>query len=251
MTKIRNKMYNGEVELVFETYRHQYSVDGEVIDSVTKILDNLPKHALIYWSANMAAEYVRNHLKPGVALDEVEIEQLYERARKAHTQKKVDASGIGSLVHKWCESYINKNDPGIPVNEQVRGAVKRFISWEKEHSVNFLLAEQPIYSRRHQYAGTTDFICKIDGKMWLGDIKTSNGIYDSYYAQAAAYLQARVEEFPNESYAGIVVVRVGKQDGELEIGKKTNNELLPYQKLFMACKNINDVLKEIKQNKVK
>lgn len=247
MTRIINKMYGGKVELVFETTRHKYTVGEDVIPGVTTILDVLSKPALIYWSANQAAEYVRDHLKPGVALDEVQINELYERARKAHTQKKTDAGALGSLVHNWVEDYINGKDPGVPVNEEMRGAVQRFLDWQKEHEVEFLLAEQPIYSRKNGYAGTADFICTIDGKMWLGDLKTSNGIYDTYYAQTASYLQARVEEFPEEAYEGIVVVRVGKKDGDFEAKTKTYNELLPYQNLFLNCLGVFNDLKEIKK----
>ena len=39
------------------------------------------------------------------------------------------------------------------------------------------------------FAGTLDRICKIDGKVYVLDIKTSNGIYNSYWLQLAAYEQ--------------------------------------------------------------
>lgn len=249
MTRIINKMYGGNVELVFNPLKHQYTVDDEVVVSVTTALGVLSKPALIYWSANMAAEYVKENIKPGVAMDEMDIERLYEGARRAHTKKKTDAGSLGSFVHNWVEDYINGKNPPQPINEQMLGATERFLDWQKKHDVEFLLAEQPIYSRRHNYAGITDFICKIDGKMWIGDLKTSNGIYDTYYSQASAYLQARVEEFPDETYEGIVVVRVGKKDGDFEVGMKTYAELLPYQKLFNSCLDTYKCLKEVENLK--
>ena len=69
MTRIINKMYGGNVELVFNPLKHQYTVDDEVVVSVTTALGVLSKPALIYWSANMAAEYVKENIKPGVAME--------------------------------------------------------------------------------------------------------------------------------------------------------------------------------------
>jgi hypothetical protein len=37
-----------------------------------------------------------------------------------------------------------------------------------------------------------------------------------YYFQTAAYRNARQEEFPEEKYAGQVIVRVGKKDDEFD-----------------------------------
>lgn len=247
MSKVTNKVYNGKISLMFDTFRHQYSVDGEIIPGVTSILDVLSKPALIWWSANVAADYFRENIKPGVALDELQIESIWQRAKKAHTQKKSDAASLGSLVHQFAEDYINKKTPTLPVNEQARGSVERFLNWGKDNNVEFLLAEQPIFSRRHRYAGTTDFICRMNGELWLGDIKTSNSYRSTYASQCSAYLQARVEEFPEEVYSGAIIVRVGKEDGEIEIIKKTNVELLPYQKLFMACLDTYNAIEEIKK----
>jgi len=71
--------------------------------------------------------------------------------------------------------------------------------------------------------------------LWLGDLKTSSAIYDEYYAQAVSYLYARQEEFKNENYNGIVIVRVGKEDGDFEASTRTLKQLTPYYDLFLNC----------------
>lgn len=243
--KIINHTYNNTVDITFDTMKHQYSVDGKVIPGCTTVLGIMAKPALLYWAANMASDYWKDNIKPGIPLDEIEIDSLWNRAKRAHTQKKVDSAALGSFVHKWCEEHIKGLNPELPVNEQMRGAVERFLKWESEHKVKFLLSEQLVYSKECGYAGTTDFICEIDGKMWLGDIKTSNGIYDEYFAQTAAYLYARTEEFPSEVYEGVVIVRVGKEDGEVEVARKTTTELRPYYELFINCLSTYGSLKEI------
>lgn len=238
-------MYNNTIDVIFESFRHQYTVDGEVIPGSTSVLGVLNKPALLYWAANMASDYWRDNVKPGVALDEIEIDSLWQRAKKAHTQKKTDSASLGSFVHKWVEDYINGKNPESPVNPEMKGATDRFLSWVKDHKVEFLLSEQLVYSKKYKYAGTTDFVCKIDGKLWLGDLKTSNAIYDEYLAQTASYLNARIEEFPSEIYEGVVIVRVGKEDAELETLTKKTAEMEPYYRWFINCLSTYRSLKEI------
>ncbi len=230
---IENTLYGGKVRLLFDTLKHKYMVNGETIPGATSVLSILNKPALMYWSANCASDYWLDGVKPGKALDELEINALYEGAKKAHTQKKNDSATLGSFVHKFVEQHIKGENPEMPVNDQMRGSAKRFMSWVARHKVKFLSSEQPVFSKKYKYAGTADFICQIDGKLWLGDLKTSNALYPEYFAQVASYLVARVEEFPRERYHGAIIVRVGKDDGDFELAEKTKKELIPYFDLFL------------------
>lgn len=235
MTKIINHAYNNSVDITFDTMRHQYSVDGKVIPGSTSVLSILNKPALLYWSANMASDYWKDNVKPGIALDEMQIDSIYNRAKRAHTQKKTDSATLGSYVHKFVEDYIKGHNPELPFNDDMRGACERFLSWVKEHNVQFLLSEQLVFSKSNLYAGTADFICKIDGKMYLGDLKTSSGIWDEYWMQTSSYLWARTEEFNTEEYAGVIIVRVGKTEGDFETAIKTKEEIKPYYDVFLNC----------------
>lgn len=238
-------MYSGEVALVFDTMKHRYSNNGEIIPGVTSVLGVIAKPALVNWAANTATDYIAEQIVPGKGYDELQLQTIFDNGRRAHWQKKVDAGAIGSFVHKFVEDYINGKNPPIPVNEDLKKAVGRFMNWVKEHSVKFLLSEQVIYSRKYKYAGTLDFVCKIDGKMYLGDLKTSNGIYkEEYGMQLAAYKHARIEEFPDEKYAGSMLVRVGKKDGEFEFWQVDDDET--YWKGFKNCLGLYRSLEEIK-----
>jgi len=237
--QIKTKLYKGEVELIFESFRHTYIVTdkkndiyGEKRPSATTALGIIAKPALIYWAANMAADSIKEQLEPGKSYDELEIDAMVETCRKAHTVRKKKAGSIGTLIHNWVEDYINGEDPVRPVNEQLATATAKFMGWVKEHNVKFLLAEQQVYSRKYGYTGTLDFICKIDGKLYIGDLKTSGGIYPEMLIQAAAYRYARNEEFPEENYHGQIIVRVGKDDGTLQVGLVTDNGW--YKKMLAA-----------------
>lgn len=243
--RIVNHAYNNSVEVVFDTSKHQYTYNGQVIPGATTILGVLSKPALIFWASNMASDYFKSQIVPGVALDEVEIERIWQQARKAHTQKKLDSATLGSMVHKYVEQYIKGENPPMPVNPEMKGACERFLQWVQDHQVKFLVSEQMVFSKKHLYAGTTDFICKIDGRLWIGDLKTSQSVYSEYFAQTSAYLEARTEEFPTEKFDGAVIVRVGKEDGDFEAVSKTREELAPHFELFLNCLAVYKSLKKL------
>jgi len=241
---IKNKLYNGEVELNFDGLRHRYTWEGKEIKSVTTVLKVINKPALINWASGCAVDFISEQIKPGESYDELELSAMWQGARKAHWQKKVDAGDLGTFLHKWVESYIKGEKPGKPVNEQLQESVLKFLIWVKKHNVKFLLSEQVIFSKKYMYCGTTDFICTIDGKMYIGDLKTSSGIYPEMWIQTSAYRHARSEEFTNEKFEGQLIVRIGK-DGTFEFGiLKDDDEYLVderkikgktlYNKMFVA-----------------
>lgn len=246
MAKIINKMYGGEIELIFDDLAHRYTVNGETIPGATTALGILAKPALTFWAANMAADYWKENIKPGVSLDEVEIDAIWKAAKKSHLTKKDASASLGTMVHQFVEDFINGKNPELAVNPEMRGAEEKFLKWVDEHKVKFLMAEQPIYSKQFKFAGTLDFICVIDGNLWLGDLKTSNGIYDEYISQASAYKAARCEEFPTEKYMGVVIVRVGKDEAEIEVKTVLSSELPPFFELFVNCLGTYRALKNVK-----
>jgi hypothetical protein len=51
--------------------------------------------------------------------------------------------------------------------------VLNFINWSRKNKVKFLFSEEVLYSKEWMNCGTVDFICEIDGKILIGDIKTN------------------------------------------------------------------------------
>jgi hypothetical protein len=76
--------------------------------------------------------------------------------------------------------------------------------------------------------GIADIICEIDGKRYVGDIKTSSGIYPEAYIQCSAYaecLREMSETTPEQKlmntvkqfFDGVVVINL-KKDGKFDVG---------------------------------
>lgn len=231
--KVINKMYGGEVEVIFEGSKHQYFFNGKQIDSVTKILGIINKPYLIPWAAKVTTEKMAELIKPGVAYDEIQLLDMLAQAKRASYAIKVSAGDIGTLVHSHLEQIIKGENPGELVHEEAKNAVNRFIDWVNKNEVKFLLSEQMVFSKKYNYCGTLDFACRIGGKLILGDIKTSNQIsYTEYGAQLSGYKIAREEEY-GERFDGAVLVRVGKKDAEFEKWELDTKELKKYEKVFL------------------
>ena len=89
--------------------------------------------------------------------------------------------------------------------------------------------EKKIYSKKYNYAGTLDLICKDKkGNLVLMDIKTSNFITFDYFLQLNAYKFAYEEETKSKVSKSFIV-KLSKKDAEIEI-----KEIPLNKKLFNA-----------------
>lgn len=109
------------------------------------------------------------------------------------------AADIGTMAHGMIEGRINgdlRGDamslyPGIEIDaaNKVNNAFDMYIKWEQLTKLKFLSKYQEIQlvSPEFKFGGTPDAIGEIDGEIVLLDWKTSNGVYQDYIIQLAAY----------------------------------------------------------------
>ncbi len=245
------KLYGGTVDLEFIENKHLYKVGGLKVDGVTSVLGVLNKPALMYWAVNMTIAYFKETLKPGKSFDEVQIQSMLNEGKIAHRKKKDAAADFGTMAHNWIEKYIKGEKPAPFTNAILKNSIDKFLKWESDNKVQFHEVEKMIYSKKHKYAGKFDFLAEIDGKLWIGDIKTSSGIWDEYLFQTAAYRQAYVEE-TGAKIAGELIVRIGKDGDEVEIKKSTDEHVTPYwinRNAFNHCLKLYRTLEALKKFK--
>jgi hypothetical protein len=225
-------LYGGDVLLRFDAKAHSYTVtqNGSTfsVPSVTQIIGVIDKSGpLMQWAANCAADYLRANLKPGRALDEIEIDTLANDLRFNFRKVSGKAKSVGALAHAWIKSYLllllkdhHAPVPALPVNEQARNACRAALDWMAANNFAPLAAEQKIYSRYHRYAGTMDFPARINDRRAVLDWKTSSSIYPEYRLQIAAYAEAYDEMLfagaGLEPVGAGWIVRLGKDDGTFE-----------------------------------
>jgi hypothetical protein len=114
------------------------------------------------------------------------VQEIVLEAKKAPNKKFTGAGISGTEIHaqleRWIKYAIEHND-GLAENLSLNillesldinaTQIHNFINWAVKNKVKFLFSEEPIYSKEWMNCGTVDFICEIDGKILIGDIKTN------------------------------------------------------------------------------
>jgi len=222
--------------LKFNPKLHAYLLDDKPITGVTTILKVIAKPFLIPWAANMAVDYIKGKTPFYLSKEEELIiinldnfNKALQEAREAHTQKRDKAGDIGKEAHKLCENWIKSKDGNVKKSKspQVNKMVRNFCEWANKNKVKFIASEKKVFSEKYWFCGTYDFLCEIDKKIWLGDIKTGSGIYPDMFFQTAGYQICEEEMNPKLKIDGHIIVNIKKNGTLLEkrsISNKDNKE---------------------------
>jgi hypothetical protein len=76
--------------------------------------------------------------------------------------------------------------------------ILKFANFWNIYKPELIASEYHLFSDKYKYAGTADLIVKMNDKLWLLDIKTSNSLHTSYDLQLAAYSKAWNETHTNK-----------------------------------------------------
>jgi len=107
------------------------------------------------------------------------------------------AAWEGTQVHNAIEHFLNGNELSWIDEEgnalyglEIWKMILKFADFWNTHKPELIATEYHLFSDEYKFAGTADIICKMEGRIYLLDIKTSNSIHNSYNLQLAAYAQA-------------------------------------------------------------
>jgi hypothetical protein len=199
-------LYNATdpIEIDFQDKGHAYKVGGAKKTGVTTIVNCLSKPDLLPWAAYMAAEALKDAVMPYVTsatqITKLELKQLTDEAKKAHTRKSTWGKDVGSIVHEWIKEEIGqgkevkvphsiveanlelaKNNKFKEVKDlqtnykTAEYCVSQWRKWVADYGIEFIKTEQIVYSKRLDYCGTMDtlFYSSRLEKTFIGDYKTS------------------------------------------------------------------------------
>jgi len=242
-------LYKGSVEIKFNPGNHSYYLTSEKpqkrLCGVTTHIGVLDKPALIPWAVGLTVDYIKDHIEL-IKSGDVDAYQILRMAKEEANKQRDVAAEIGTAIHAWIEAHIKDESPDIPDDPRVLQGVNNFLEWVEKTTATFLWSERVVYSKKYGYVGTADFGVKINGKKYLADIKTGNGIYAEVKQQTAAYLEAVHEEDGKETYKGRWVLRISKEteeDYKIRMQKKVDAGRLtsiPPFKVFEAIFLDND-----------
>ena len=168
MTDFIHENILGDIELntINENGKRLYvTPDGEKYPSVTTVLSDYKKDAIIQWRKRVGEQ----------------------QANKISTQ----ASRRGTKVHKLCEDYLNNEST---FKDYTPDNVEMFKSIQPTlNEIEIVYAqERTLYSHHLKTAGRVDCVGKFRGKPHIIDFKTSNKPkkwewIDNYFMQGSAY----------------------------------------------------------------
>lgn len=227
----------------FDEVNHVHTLDGKPLTGVTTILGVINKPMLIQWSANEAVKYVGEHWCADMGYSLEEIKAVLDEAKVAHRKKKESAGAFGTNVHNAVEQWIKNKIVWVAPTDLEQKAFNHFVNWATEKNVKFLESELHLHSRSMWVGGICDIVCEIDGKRYVGDIKTSSGIYPESFIQCSAYAEMLKEMGKYDKFDGVVILNCNKKGG---FDHKYNYDLEGNLKCFQAAVTIYRQLNAIK-----
>jgi hypothetical protein len=204
--------------------RHYRTADGGLVPSVTNVIGILDKPALPRWAAKMVAERAMQ-LKHSLArMDDGEVVDTLKGAPWSKSQRAADR---GTDIHAYLEARLNRLEPEELSSDAVpyKDAAD---DWFDSVGASFEDVQTEVTLFHPSYAGTTDLIGTLDGRINIVDFKTSKAVYDEAALQLSAlagcYTDAQGVAVPWRDDTGLmfevprlVVVRIGTDKWEEKV----------------------------------
>lgn len=159
-------------ELKFDKMKHEYSVNGKRVLSVTTVLPDIPEHLLykqFFVDATLRGNRVHGYVD--------KINQYYIENGKIPEPKIYEG-----------ENFLTGDEP----------YVRAYIKFLKVRRPKILFSEEKMFHAEYGYAGTVDLVAAISGKWGILDVKTTATIAPYAKLQLAAYVEMYNHRYPNK-----------------------------------------------------
>lgn len=160
------------------------------------------------------------------------------------------AASKGSAIHKGVEDLLagevvkmdsEYTDPKTgeirPLEVEEYYGIMTFVDWYKDlcskHAVEVVASEITVWNDEDGYAGTVDLVLRIDGKLWVIDLKTGQHVWPEHTLQLSAYKRAL--DLAGTEIANLAVLQLGYKKNKR--GWKLNDIDYRYD-LYLAAKAI-------------
>jgi hypothetical protein len=196
--------------------RHYRTPDDELVPSVTNVIGILDKPAIPRWAASEVAKRAAQLKRSLGAMADSEIVDTLKGAPWSKSQRAADR---GTDIHGYLEARLNRWEPE-PLSDDAMPYKFAADDWFDSVGASFEDVQTEVTLFNPRYAGTTDLIGRLDGRINIVDFKTSKAIYDEAALQlsalAACYTEADGASVAWRDETGfmvevprLVVVRIG------------------------------------------
>jgi hypothetical protein len=166
---------------------------GRLVPSVTTVLRALDRPGLNSWRVKTTAAYAVEHAAWVVEHAAADPAAVIDHLRRESTRQANRAAVRGTRVHHIAQTVAAGN-PAPEHSPEEAAYVAGYLAFLDDRQPEFLATETTVYSTTHAYAGTLDWLARIDGAVVLGDIKTKNdppeGVAVAIYPEVALQLSA-------------------------------------------------------------
>lgn len=166
---------------------HFYTKGYAEVPGITTVLEIIHKPNVVEWMIHQERDSII--AAAGKLVDEGKLSPISFRlalqknvptAKQNHAVR-MKAAQLGTMVHQAIENFIlsklGRPTVHMMMTAEAQERYGRFIQWTE--SVDFvpLACELPLVHSRFDYGGTLDFAAKINGKVHLVDVKTSQQVW--------------------------------------------------------------------------
>jgi hypothetical protein len=162
------------------------------------------------------------------------------------------AASAGSYAHAWIEDEIHGElmtpfpDADQELLKMAGVGLAAFREYREQTRIEVLSTEEALISEVHRYGGTYDALVKINGKLMIWDLKSSNRVYPEYLSQLAAY-QILLEEHGHTDFQGGQILRVGKDYGDFHVHNYPAHVMSRAKETFLLMRRLYDLDAELKK----
>jgi len=215
--------------------RYRYKVNGETKRGVTTLISaRFGKNGLMGWAKKLPITALEWQLESeGKSKDY--IFNFVSNLQKKVAELEIKDANTGTLMHSYCEDYINGKKVVPPTTEPLITMFGKFTKWWDSKGYKVLATEQTCYSQDLDVCGTFDVIVKDKkGKTILLDFKTSKAFYPDQPIQIATYKKL-IEDSTNLKIDSYGIVNIPKEPLQ-EISLRMYEPKPSYLRGFKACK---------------
>ena len=105
------------------------------------------------------------------------------KAYKSYMEK---VSDLGTRLHHFIECDLKNSDYPFDIKEDMEPGIESWISFRRNHDIETVDSERILFSKKLRVAGTMDMALRVDGKLYIGDLKTGT-VYNKAFVQLSAY----------------------------------------------------------------
>lgn len=105
---------------------------------------------------------------------------------KAYKEYMERVSDLGTRLHHFIECDLKEEEYPHEWTEDMMPGISSWTDFRSKHDIETVDSERILFSKKLRVAGTMDMCLRVDGKLYVADLKTGT-VYNKAFVQLSAY----------------------------------------------------------------